>query len=373
MNTLMMSYCYLDGTGGGVFATRAYVNAVAELSERAALLVKQKPGLPPEDISPEVAVTPLVENRSKVLKGLRMLLGILHPFRKEMKKALGTGDYDTVFFCSSIASYRLIGLAKSYGCRVITLHHNYEYEYYRDNMRGCVGRVMLHWVKRFERQAVLRSDINLTLTEDDRRLLLGAYGGDPGTFRVTGVFEYCRKAPSEPSAASPGQSFVITGTLSAVQTYEPLGRWVRTYWPILKEEMPGASLKVAGRDPSDRLRVLLEAAGCDVIASPASMGPVLRDASCYICPTDLGGGLKLRIMDGLGAGLPVITHEVSLRGYERFAGRYVFGYHDAESFREALAGYSACAASPEEIRAAYAAEFSFDAGVSRLARIFARP
>ena len=88
-----------------------------------------------------------------------------------------------------------------------------------------------------------------------------------------------------------------------------------------------------------------------------------------LCPTALGSGLKLRIMDGLKTGMPVLTHYVSLRGYEPFLDRFVFSYADAESFRTALRKMKSISWNREEIIRAYKDVFSFEAGVERLRKI----
>ena len=45
---------------------------------------------------------------------------------------------------------------------------------------------------------------------------------------------------------------------------------------------------------------------------------IVGQCDIFVCPTRLGGGMKLRIIDGLRCGLPVIAHKVSARGYTHF-------------------------------------------------------
>lgn len=100
------------------------------------------------------------------------------------------------------------------------------------------------------------------------------------------------------------------------------------------------------------------------------MSAVLARGRYYICPTELGGGLKLRIMDGLKAGLPVLTHAVSARGYEVFEGFCLFSYRDEDSFRHALDQLLSRPVDPISVQARYREVFSFDAGVERMRTIF---
>ena len=82
--------------------------------------------------------------------------------------------------------------------------------------------------------------------------------------------------------------------------------------------------------------------------------------------------MKLRVMDGLRAGLPALVHRVSARGYEALEGVSVFVYDDPVSFRESLQKMLACAGTPQERQQAYRAQFSFEAGVERLRKILGK-
>ena len=99
------------------------------------------------------------------------------------------------------------------------------------------------------------------------------------------------------------------------------------------------------------------------------MSAVLARARYYLCPVDCGGGVKLRVMDGLRQGLPALVHRVSSRGYEAFLGKSLFVYDSPESFRRSLSELLQCTETPEECRALYDSIFSFGAGLQRLRKL----
>ena len=100
------------------------------------------------------------------------------------------------------------------------------------------------------------------------------------------------------------------------------------------------------------------------------MEPILEAADCYICPTSLGSGIKLRVLDGLKWGLPVVAHDVSARGYERMEETgCLLRYSDGTSFRAALTQLRERALNKEKVLAAYRNVFSLEAGCKRLESI----
>lgn len=366
MRTLFVTYHYLHGNGGGVFASRGYVNAFAELSEHLTLLCPVKDGAMPEGIREGVRIVPVPYEKPQWVKYLHLLAGRIHRYFGVFGKTLASDRFDTVVFDACYASFRLIDRARRAGCRVIVIHHNSQCDYVRANYRFPVRGPMLFWTRRSEREAVLESDLNLVLTPDDGVQLRRLYDKEGRTrFGVVGVFEYRRQ---EPLHCAPVQKpvFVITGNLSMRQTEEPLLEWLRTCLPELRAAVPSVSVIVAGKAPSERLQARCLEAGVELVASPKDMQSVLARGRYYICPASLGGGLKLRIMDGLRNGMPVLAHRASARGYEPFVDRFVFCYDDRRSFREALGRMTALETDKESLLRLYHDVFSFDAGLERL-------
>ena len=365
-HTLFITHHYLTGNGGGVFASRAYINAFCELSESVTLLYPIKNDEAAEGLNPKVKCIPVSYDKPKAIKFLDLLFGRLHRYFGCIEKYLASGEYDTVVFDTSLVTWKSIDIAKQYGIKVITIHHNYQYEYCRDNTTGVVKLLTLFWIKRYERNAVRKSDLNLTLTNDDRNLLKRHY--DPtgaSLIEVLGVFEPERRVLPNIKTKTRGGNYIITGSLSAMQTYESLKEWIKGYFPILKSQNCFKSLTIAGKDPSEKLVDLCRRNGITVVANPVSMDEVLENADVYICPVSLGGGLKLRIMDGLRFGLPVICHKVSTRGYEPFIDKCMFTYDDEKSFSLFIESYK-IEITAYDIQNMYFKFFSFQSGLERL-------
>lgn len=367
---LFVTHHYLDGNGGGVFASRAFVNAFAEFAD-VVLLYPWKPGRDAVKISSSVIPVPVEYDKCKMSKALDIVSGHIHRYYDVFEKYLVLYACDTVIFDTCMVTAGLIGVAKKHEARVITIHHNFQKEYVKDNGYGFLKPFELHWIGRYEGEAVRESDLNLTLTTQDKVLLKNSYDiSGKSHIEVSGVFAF---DPEErlPEYSHPCKNrFVITGTLAAAQSNNSLIPWITDYFPILKEICPDASLVIAGRGPSNRLVELCRDNGITLVPSPKDMSSVLSDADYYICPTSLGGGLKLRILDGLKSGLPVLTHEVSARGYDVFVEKGdVFPYSDMESFRSALYAMMSSMREPRDIVSDYDSYFSFRAGVDRIGSI----
>ena len=371
MKVLFVTHHYLDGFGGGTFASRGYVNAIARLADAVTLMCPVRGESMPECIDPSVRIIPVEDRRGRMAKLAGLLSGKVHRYFDTFPDEVRQGSYDVVVFDTCYPSFRMIAYAREAGCKVVTVHHNYQVDFVRDNVSGLLRPLMLLWTRRSEREAGLGSDLNLVLTETDRELLEKHYAPrGQAVIRVLGVFEFAGRPAETPRPRSADPVFLITGDLGIRQTEVSLFSWAKRYYPILAERQPGARVVIAGKRPSKRLRSMCQTFGFELIPSPPDMSAVLARGRYYICPTELGGGLKLRIMDGLKAGLPVLTHAVSARGYEVFEGFCLFSYRDEDSFRHALDQLLSRPVDPISVQALYREVFSFDAGVERMRTIF---
>ena len=160
--------------------------------------------------------------------------------------------------------------------------------------------------------------------------------------------------------------YIITGNLSSPQNVSSITAWLREYAPVLKDVDPGMALTVAGRSPAATILEAASAVGARVVPSPEDMSALLKEADIYICPSDNGSGIKLRMMDGLKQGLPIVAHVLAARGYEMFVGKSVFLYDSGDTFRKAVADALGMHCDREELIGLYRECFSFEAGVKRL-------
>ena len=371
MRVLIVTYNYLFGFGGGAYGARAYINAFAALYDDVTLLYPARTeGEPLPEIDSRIRRIEVVDHASNPAKAARLVLrGVLHRFERPFTDLLARERFDIIVFQNSKCSSRLLGLARASGARIVVQHDNYEWEYTRDNTPFFLRPFLLPAVVKTEGEAVREADVNLVLTPDDGRLLTDRYGrGKDVRMELLSAFEYRPVGDCLPSTVT-RPVFAITGNLGARQTRDSLIPWLKDYYPLLKREVPEAELIVAGKDAGEDLKRLLSETGAEFVDTPPDMSVILNRARYYICPVDCGGGVKLRVMDGLRTGLPALVHRVSARGYESLEGLSVFAYDSPESFVGALRTLISCQGSAVDRQRAYRSVFAFESGVERLRTI----
>lgn len=313
-----------------------------------------------------------VEERSRIERLMSIFTGYMNRYVSFTKELLSKhpNKYSLVVFDHSNIAGTLIDTVNSLKIKSVTIHHNYEKEYFSDNNHGFYKLFFLNHVIRWERKAYLKSDLNLFLTKQDLIKFQEVYGKGRGKCSVIGAFEYKNYTiPTTYPKINDTLTFVITGSLSNFQTTDAVSYFFSDLYSTLPTD---CKIIVAGRNPSAKVIELCNVHNnVELIPNPQNMDEVVSRADIYICATRIGGGLKLRVMDGLKNGLPVITHICSARGFDAFVGEPVFKiFSTSGEFKKGVFELITLCKSGDFnkclIQNIYKKHFSFESGLERV-------
>ena len=107
----------------------------------------------------------------------------------------------------------------------------------------------------------------------------------------------------------------IIGTLAWRPTAEAVRRLLRHVWPKVAERMPEARLQIAGRGMASIARSL-DFPGVQVLGEVASASAFLRGLSVLLYPLERGSGMKVKVLESLATGVPVVTTVPGAEGIE---------------------------------------------------------
>lgn len=368
---LFITHHKLDENNGGCNAAKGFLHCFSQLFDDCTVIC-HKIEHTATYIPSGVQYFPMVDRRSKIRKLFDMYRGVISGHYYFVREHLKSQHYDVVVIDHTFTGAGLSKYIKQTGAVLITIHHNVERDYLRDNSKEkplLYRFPFLYYCKKSERDCLLNSDVNLTVTERDAEIFRSWY---PDIHvHKWGIFEYRDITEKTFPQNTKGQTFIITGSLYFEQSLRPILSFINDYWSLVLKEIPQARLIIAGRNPSPQLQnVCLSDNSITLIANPDDMEAVVSTADYYICPINAGSGLKLRIFDGLKQGLPIICHEVAAAGYESMETEgCLFSYHDETSFVESLRRLMLSSSSPQHVYQLYKDTFSLEAGVVQLTSI----
>jgi glycosyltransferase involved in cell wall biosynthesis len=88
-------------------------------------------------------------------------------------------------------------------------------------------------------------------------------------------------------------------------------------FPLIREKLPTAVLRIVGRRPPESLKLKLSRVpGIDFVGEVKDVRPYLDRSSVIVVPLRIGGGSRLKILEALAAGKAVVSTSIGAEGLE---------------------------------------------------------
>lgn len=112
--------------------------------------------------------------------------------------------------------------------------------------------------------------------------------------------------------------------------------WLATkVWPIVTRSRQDLQLLLTGRSPSSEIKGL-ESGNIRVVADPDDIVPFVGESWVATAPLLAAGGTRLKILEALACGTPVVATPMGALGLERLSGDSLIVAADETSFAESL-------------------------------------
>lgn len=138
------------------------------------------------------------------------------------------------------------------------------------------------------------------------------------------------------TAAPPGEGVVMTASWAYRPNAEGAERLVRRIWPLVRRDMPQATLRLVGMKGEVILREFASEPGVTVTGMVPDVRPELAGARVAVAPLDVGGGTRLKILEAFAAGRPVVSTRIGAEGIEARDGDALFVRDDDAGFAQAI-------------------------------------
>jgi len=227
------------------------------------------------------------------------------------------------------------------GARKLVIAHNVDsliWQRYHEAERRWLPRWYIggQWRKfeRFERRVFAAVDRVVAVSEDDAAIIRQRFGMP----RVDVVDNGIDRAFFEQvTGRRDPQRMLFLGALDWRPNLDAISLLLDRIFPEVHRQMPGARLCIVGRNPPAGLKQRI--AGCpgvELHADVADVRPFLASCELMVVPLRIGGGSRLKILEALGSGLPVVSTRVGAEGLCLTPGKDLVVSDHADDFPAAL-------------------------------------
>jgi glycosyltransferase involved in cell wall biosynthesis len=213
--------------------------------------------------------------------------------------------------------------------RHVDLEHN--------PIRRALLRLESQRVRRYEAAILPRFDTVFAVSQQDRRRL-ASLGAEEAHLRVlpnVAEGDLLDRPPLSPERTGP--TILFLGTLSWEPNLVGLEAFLRAVLPRIREKLPGARFVIAGRGGSARLAQLaVRAQGVDLVGPVDDPEPLYRRAHVFVDVSLGGAGSRVKVLNAMARGLPVIATPSAAEGLEAVPGEQLLVAEDPGSFADAI-------------------------------------
>ena len=147
----------------------------------------------------------------------------------------------------------------------------------------------------------------------------------------------------ELNTGAPRTGLLFAGSMDYSANVDAVVWFVNNIWPELSQEHPALSFAIVGRDPAPEVRALA-ADRINVTGTVPDVRPYYSGALAAVVPLRIGSGTRLKILEAMAAGMPVVSTRLGAEGLDLEDGTHLLL---ADSASEIIAAVGRLAASPE--------------------------
>jgi len=219
--------------------------------------------------------------------------------------------------------------------------HNIEHELVRRAgavTRGPLRRLhyAVDWrkLRREEIEAFAASDGVALTSADDQRQALAICPSLQSAVVPNGVdVEYFRRTPEHPPPD--GRTLVFFGTLGYFPNQDGMLHFLGETWPRLQQLRPAVRLKIIGPRPTPEV-LRHQGPSVEVTGRVDDLRPHLAGAAAIIVPLRVGGGTRLKIVEAMAMGRPIVSTTVGAEGIDAVPERDLLVGDTPEAFAAQL-------------------------------------
>lgn len=132
-----------------------------------------------------------------------------------------------------------------------------------------------------------------------------------------------RFAAAGKSSSARSRKLLFVGSMDYFPNVEAATSFAQSVWPVLRQTFPELSFWIVGANPLPAVQALAALPGIHVTGTVPSVQPYYGDALAAVVPLKTGGGTRLKILEAMAAGIPVISTPLGAEGLAVQNGRNI--------------------------------------------------
>lgn len=256
-----------------------------------------------------------------------------------IREQLQTSHYDLVHVCDIVLAQYFLDehpdIALSVDRSRVDLQFQlqqatYQASTWKDKLLAWENMAKL-WL--YERRVARRTQLQVLCGPDDKTFVRRHISRRvPLKVVANGVdLDYFQsEEPAPPRAAQP--TVLFCGAMDYTPNVDALRWYFAEVHKRVIQQVPNLRVLIVGKSPTAEVQSYSRLAGVSVTGSVADVRPYYRSAWLQMVPLRIGGGTRLKIVESLAIGTPVVSTSIGAQGLDLEHGRHILLADSATDF-----------------------------------------
>jgi glycosyltransferase involved in cell wall biosynthesis len=131
-------------------------------------------------------------------------------------------------------------------------------------------------------------------------------------------------------------TLIYSGALTYSANFDAMEFFLRDIFPLIKAQRPNASLRITGRYDGVPIEQLPPGNGVELTGYLDDIRPVVAQSWGCVVPLQVGGGTRLKILEAMALGTPVVSTSKGAEGLETTHEENILIADDPEDFAQSV-------------------------------------
>jgi len=127
---------------------------------------------------------------------------------------------------------------------------------------------------------------------------------------------------------------IFCGAMDVLMNIYAVDWFARRVFPKVRESVSNAEFWIVGRNPVSKVKALTSLSGVQVTGRVDDVRPYYTKSKIAVAPFRYGGGTKLKVLEAMALGVPVVATPVGCQGIEVAPGKHLFKEEKEEAFAQ---------------------------------------